>query len=202
MITFDYPAGLLLLLVIPLLLFFVRSRSIPRLRVLTALFLLDEMKAPEPAKTFRFFLLKKRHRQSLVALMVAGLAFAISGTSLEIERDIPEKWLVVVDNLPLGMRIFEGRSIHDSIRSFLRGEAARFGEEDSVTVMTTSPSPVVRTFTPGKDLREYLDGITIRAFMPDEFYNRARFTSRTDFEWMKKHENRSASGSARRDSFS
>ena len=75
MITFEYPPGLFLLLIIPLLLFFVRNRSMPRPRILTALFLLDEMKTTEPAKTFRFFRLKRKHRQSLVALIIAGLAF-------------------------------------------------------------------------------------------------------------------------------
>lgn len=160
MITFEYPPGLLLLLIIPLLLFFVRNRSMPRPRILTALFLLDEMKTTEPAKTFRFFRLKRKHRQSLVALIIAGLAFAISGTALEREENIPEQWLIVIDNIPLGLRVFEGRTVQETIHDFLLEAADNLEKGDSVTVMTTSPSPAVRTFPVGEGLREHLGGIT------------------------------------------
>jgi hypothetical protein len=167
MLSFDYLPGLLLLLVIPLILFFAQRRSLPRPRILTAFFLLEQLHRPAPTRTLRFFRLKKKTRQSLVALVIASLSLAISGTSLVYRRSIPEKWLVVVDNLPLGLKEFEGTSVHGALKEFIAQAAADFGKDDMVTILTTSPRPSARTFARGRDLEKHIDTLSVAGeFLP------------------------------------
>jgi hypothetical protein len=167
MISFDYLPGLLLLLTIPLLLFFVRRRSLPRPRILTAFFLLEQLHRPAPTRTLRFFRLKKKTRQSLVALVIASLSLAISGTSLVYRRSAPERWLIVVDNPPLSLKEFEGTSVHDSLKEYIAEAAGDFRKDDIVTILTTSPRPSVRTFGRGRELGKYVDGIPVAGdFLP------------------------------------
>lgn len=174
MISFEYPPGLLLLLAIPLLLLFLRSRSVPRREVLTAFFLLEKLEKPVLSKTLRLFRLRKRHRLGIVALIIACLSLAVSGTAVNYERHAPEKWLLVIDNLPLGLRAFDERTVHDSIRDFVAGRAGTFHEEDLVTVIATSPEPRARTFSPGGELEDHLRSLNVaRTFPPVEEAARA-----------------------------
>ena len=166
MVSFRYPPGLVLLLAIPLLLFFVRSRSLPRRELLTAFFLLERVRKPAVTKTIRFFRLRRRHRLGLVALVIAGLALAIAGTEAGYERDAAERWLLVVDNTPLGLRSFDGTTVHERIRGFLAGRSGTFPKRDQVSVLLTSPAPSLETFRPGGDLDAYLRAIPVAGRFP------------------------------------
>jgi len=166
MMAFEYPPGLLLLLLIPLLILFSRRRSVPRLKILTAFFLLEEMGQPAPTKSLRFFRLKRKHRQTLMALIIAALALAISGTSLTYRKKIPERWLIVVDNLPLGAREFEGRSVLEVTKRFVIEASRTFRENDTVTVLTTSPRLAARTFFPGDTLEDYAADLSVSEAFP------------------------------------
>lgn len=166
MMAFEYPPGLLLLLLIPLLLLFARRRSVPRLKILTAFFLLKDMRHPAPTKAVRFFRLKRRHRQTLVALIIAALALAISGASLTYWKGVPERWVVVVDNLPLGAREFEGMSVLEETKRFIIEASRSFDGDDTVTILTTSPRPTARTFAPGENLEDYASTLAVAEAFP------------------------------------
>lgn len=156
MLAFANPAGLLLLLLLPLLLFFRRRKARPRRLVLTSFFLLEALRRRPPRTTLRLLRLTRVQRLVAVAAILACLSLALAETSLVLRRPPPERWLLVVDNTPVAAARVGGVSIAEAIREFLSTLPALLTPGDLVTVVTTSPTPSLRTFSDADALRAHL----------------------------------------------
>lgn len=209
MFGFTYPPGLLLLLTIPLVILFRRSKTVPRRQLLTAFFLLQELRTKPPGKSLRLLRLTRSQRLLLLTLLLACLSFAIAGSTLRLRRIPPERWLFVVDNTPLSAAQFDGVPVLESVRSFLLGLSSNATPEDSITVLTTSPAPAVVTFPPGKALQEHLRALAVapRSATVDEGlavandiarrYQRATLFSPRASQWRRRSPGQPAPGTLR-----
>lgn len=167
MITFAFPTGLLLLLLVPPLILLARRRAIPKRVVLTAFFLLEEVLRLRHRQVPRIFRLSRNQRMALLLLMVLSLALAAAGVSWERRVGIPRRLLLVVDNIPTALREFGGgETVAASIRRRVASDASSATAGDTITLLTTSPSPRLSTFFGGRGLADASAAVTPSHLFP------------------------------------
>jgi len=143
--AFDTQQGFLLLLLLPALWLIRRKQS--RLRTLPVSILpilkdLFDRRTSQPPKIFR---LKRKQRALLYSVALVCAIFAFNGFHLKMDRKVPDKWILVLDNpFVLNLRVEDKtltRWISDGAQRLLK----KIPSQDSVALMVTSPKPTFLT---------------------------------------------------------
>jgi hypothetical protein len=166
MLSFDFPQGLLLLLGIPLLILLRRLRERPTRLVFTPHFLLELLARTPPVRRVRFLVLSRTQRLILAVLLVALLALVTSGVSVTLPWRARQRLLVVVDDVPLAARVFDGVPVMEAIRNCLLALDRQLAGEDTVTVMRTAASPSLAVLAHGREVSDFTARLAHGASLP------------------------------------
>lgn len=143
MISLDSWGGFVLLLLVPLLAWSRYHRTRPREVIVSVFPILRDLETGPPRPARRLTRMSLALRYVLLTTAFLCLALVINGAHLVLERPRTGQWLLVVDNTFAFNTAARRGQTGQIIREGLADLTASLPPEDTVSLITTSPEPVI-----------------------------------------------------------
>jgi hypothetical protein len=142
-IGFETLDGFLILLLLPLTLWFRRRRWRLREFVATLYPFLEQSRSSETQKPHRTFRISKLLRDILFGMVLLLLSLTYNGIYLTYRTETPGEWFIVYDNTYPSTALSNDVSVHEWNTRELRSLIRKFPDQDRFTLMVTAPRPSI-----------------------------------------------------------